>query len=302
MKSLPFPRSPGLWLGMTENDKSSKPQPQLRPIHAWHYDMLLDQERNRFYERIIRENCRDKIVLEIGAGSGLMSVLAIRHGAKHVYCCEKNPMLAMAAEMLIHRMGLTDQITLIKQYSTEIPTEAIPKVDVVLHELFASDPFAEDVIHSLRDAKRFMKPDAIFLPEGIQLVYQAVRGHSLREELKYAGIELTEMTQLLGQVHPALRNNQNPGFPNKTYFLPKVSMESLIKNSYDYLETNPDLVGVDAIELTYKIYQGDVEMQAAPFGLLADNRHWATIFFYKTNLNSEQLQFSLDDEIKLVVN
>ncbi|HEX7674073.1 MAG TPA: class I SAM-dependent methyltransferase [Bdellovibrio sp.] len=288
---------------MTSEEKSPKSQtPPLSPIHAWHYDMLLDQDRNNFYERIIRENCRDKIVLEIGAGSGLMSVLAIRHGAKQVICCEKNPMLAMAAEVLINRMGLKDRITLIKQYSTEIPTEQIPKVDIVLHELFASDPFAEDVIHSLRDAKRFMKPDAIFLPEGIQIVYQAVHGHGLRQELKFAGIELKEMTQLLGQVYPALRNNQNPGFPNKTYYLPKVSMESLIKNSYDYLETNPDLIGVDAIELTYKIYQGDVEMQAAPFGLLADNRHWSTLFFYKTNLKTDKVQFSLEDEIKLLVN
>jgi 16S rRNA G966 N2-methylase RsmD len=288
---------------MTADGKSQQSGPALSPIHAWHYDMLIDNARNEFYEKIIRENVRDKIVLEIGAGSGIMSVLSIRHGAKQVICCEKNPLLAMAAELLIKRLGLSDKITIIKQYSTEIPTEAVPKVDVVLHEIFASDPFAEDVIHSLRDAKRFMKPDAIFLPEGIQLTYQAVRGHALRQELKYAGIELIEMTQLLGQVHPALRNNQNPGFPNKTYFLPKVTMESLVKNSYDYLETNPDLIGVDAIELTYKIYHGSTEMQAAPFGLLAENRHWSTLFFYKTNLNSDQLQFSLEnDEMKLAVN
>jgi hypothetical protein len=50
------------------------------------------------------------------------------------------------------------------------------------------------------------------------------------------------------------------------------------------------------------IYDGKDQMQAAPFGLLAENRHWSTLFFYKTNLATEQLQFSLDDEIKLVVN
>ncbi len=289
-------------MAMTANDSSPKAQPPLSPIHAWHFDMLIDHERNNFYERIIRDNCKDKIVLEIGAGSGLMSVLAIRHGAKHVYCCEANPLLAKAAELLIHRMGMKDRITLFQAFSNDIPTEAIPKVDVILHEIFASDPFAEDVIHSLRDAKRFMKPDAKFVPEGIQLTYQAVRGHGLRQELKFAGIELTEMTQLLGQVHPALRNNNNPGFPNKTYFLPKVSMESLIKNSYDYLEKNPDLIGVDAIELTYMIYDGTTQMQAAPFGLLAENRHWSTLFFYKTNLATDQMQFCLnDDESKLVV-
>lgn len=288
---------------MTTNEPSPKSAPALSPIQAWHFDMLIDHERNHFYEDIIRKHCRDKIVLEIGAGSGLMSVLAIRHGAEHVYCCEGNPLLAKAAELLIHRMGLKDQITIFQAYSNDIATDAIPKVDMVLHELFASDPFAEEVIHSLRDAKRFMKPQAIFVPEGIQITYQAVKGHALRQELKFAGIELTEMTQLLGQVHPALRQNQNPGFPNKTYFLPKVSMESLIKNSYDYQETNPDLVGVDAIELTYMIYDGETQMQAAPFGLLAENRHWSTLFFYKTNLKSDQLQFHLvNEETKLSAN
>jgi 16S rRNA G966 N2-methylase RsmD len=274
----------------------------LSPIHAWHYDMLIDHQRNHFYEEIIKKNCKDKVVLEIGAGSGLMSVLAIRHGAKQVICCEANPLLAKAAELLIRRMGLQDKIRLIQGFSTDIPTDSIPKVDMVLHELFASDPFAEDVIHSLRDAKRFMKPDAIFVPEGIQITYQAVQGHELRQELKFAGIELLEMTQLLGQVHPALRNNKTPGIENKTYFLPKVSMESLVKNSYDYLETNPELVGIDAIELTYMIYDGETQMQAAPFGLLAENRHWSTLFFYKTNLDGTQLQLHLDNELKLVVN
>ncbi|WP_413292759.1 50S ribosomal protein L11 methyltransferase [Bdellovibrio sp. HCB185ZH] len=287
---------------MSEKETSPKAQPPLSPVHAWHYDMLIDHERNHFYETIIKNNCKDKVVLEIGAGSGLMSVLAIRHGAKKVYCCEANPLLAKAAELLINRMGMQDRITLIQGFSTDIPTDAIPKVDMVLHELFASDPFAEDVIHSLRDAKRFMKPDAIYVPEGIQLTYQAVHGHALRQELKFAGIELIEMTQLLGQVHPALRNNNNPGFPNKTYFLPKTSMESLVKNSFDHQETNPDLVGIDAVEVTYKIYDHETEMQAAPFGLLAENRHWSTQFFYKTNLQTDHLHFCLNEqEMKLLV-
>jgi len=53
--------------------------------------MLKDTVRTRAYQRAIEENpqaFKDKIVLDIGCGTGILSIFAARAGAKHVYAID----------------------------------------------------------------------------------------------------------------------------------------------------------------------------------------------------------------------
>ena len=54
--------------------------------------MLKDRVRTKAYENAIM-NCshliRNKVVLDIGCGTGILSVFAIRAGAKHVYAVDQ---------------------------------------------------------------------------------------------------------------------------------------------------------------------------------------------------------------------
>lgn len=57
----------------------------------WHYRMLNDLERNEAYDRALRRALQllpGAVVLDIGGGTGLLSMFAARAGAAHVYCCE----------------------------------------------------------------------------------------------------------------------------------------------------------------------------------------------------------------------
>lgn len=281
------------------NDASGSPN--LRYIHSWHYEMLINRERNQFYNDLIKENCRDKTVFEIGTGSGLVAALCIRHGAKKVICCEENPLLAMAAQALFKRLGIENKIQLISKRSTLIATEEIPAVDVILHELFASDPFREEVVPTLIDAQRFLKPDGIFLPEKIQLLYQPIRGHELPEKIEFDGIELKEMEYLLSDVHPSLRKRDRETMQSEVYALPEVTMRDLIARPYNYVERNPKLVGVDAVEITYNIIHNNLKLQAAQFGTSGEREHWFSLVYYKMDSASDELQFSVENNIKLMI-
>ena len=53
-----------------------------------HEEMLKDSNRTRAYQQAIENNpedFKDKIVMDIGCGTGILSIFAARAGAKHVY-------------------------------------------------------------------------------------------------------------------------------------------------------------------------------------------------------------------------
>ena len=73
-----------------------------------HEDMLKDKTRTLAYRRAIENNpndFKDKIVLDIGAGTGILSIFAAKSGAKHVYAVE-NAEIALFAREIIKRNGL----------------------------------------------------------------------------------------------------------------------------------------------------------------------------------------------------
>ena len=51
--------------------------------------MINDQERNQFYRDALGD-VTDRVVLDIGSGTGLLSVIAVQQGAKKVYAFEYN--------------------------------------------------------------------------------------------------------------------------------------------------------------------------------------------------------------------
>ena len=51
------------------------------------------------------------IVLDIGCGAGLTAMLAARAGARHVYTCEQQPLIAQAAERVIDANNVNSKLT-----------------------------------------------------------------------------------------------------------------------------------------------------------------------------------------------
>ncbi len=92
-----------------------------------------DTVRTIAYQRAIEDNpedFKDKIVMEIGCGTGILSIFAARAGAKHVYAIEFSE-IALFAEEIIKRNGLSEKITVIKGKMEEI-TLPVPKVDIII--------------------------------------------------------------------------------------------------------------------------------------------------------------------------
>jgi hypothetical protein len=130
-----------------------------------HHLMLRDYVRVMAYRSAIFAQAKDRVVAEIGCGTGILSIFAAQAGAKKVYAIEQGNILALAK--LMFRANHCD-VTPIRGNSREI--ELPEKVDLIIHEILGPDPFNEDLIPTIRDAKeRLLKKDGRLLPRKIQV-------------------------------------------------------------------------------------------------------------------------------------
>jgi predicted RNA methylase len=80
-----------------------------------HEEMLKDKIRTETYKNAILKNphlFKDKIVLDLGCGTGILSIFAALAGAKHVYAIEKAN-IASFCKKIIRNNHLETKITLI---------------------------------------------------------------------------------------------------------------------------------------------------------------------------------------------
>ena len=152
-----------------ENDYRS----HLNTIPRWHFSMLNDFERNvKFKEAISSVDLTNKLVLDIGTGSGFLSMLAVQQGAKHVYTCESNYYVAEKAKQIIDRNGFSNSITVINKLSTDliVGIDLPDMMDVLISETVDCGFFGEGFGISLIHAKKnLLKDSALIIPESVKM-------------------------------------------------------------------------------------------------------------------------------------
>lgn len=76
----------------------------------YHYEMLADDGRIAAFKQAIEMTCRNQIVLESGTGSGILSLLAARAGARKVYTFDIDPGVGSVARSNILESGLDNVV------------------------------------------------------------------------------------------------------------------------------------------------------------------------------------------------
>jgi len=142
-------------------------------VPSWHFRIVRDEARNAAYDGALRRAIGpDSRVFEIGAGTGLLAMMAARAGAAAVVTCEANPVVARMARDVIAANGFADRVRVVAKHSTDVvETDLGGPADVLVSEIFSNDTVGEGAIPSIEDARRRLTAaDARVIPMRVRVV------------------------------------------------------------------------------------------------------------------------------------
>lgn len=130
--------------------------------------MINDHVRSAAYEAAIAATVPGKVVVDLGAGCGFLSHLALKHGARKVYAIDADYQALGIATALARRFPGPERFVPLLgfSYDVQVPEPA----DVLVSETLDSNGIGENTHVAMADAaRRFLAPGGRVIPERLDL-------------------------------------------------------------------------------------------------------------------------------------
>ena len=143
------------------------------------YMCLKDRMRTLAFRQAIRSVVRPgDVVIDAGAGTGILSFFAAEAGARHVYAVEIDPLLVASLHRSIELNHLGQVVTVVSGDASTVPLPA--RVDVFIGELIETglmDEMQVPVINALR-GRGVIGPGTRMIPESYTTFVDLIRDDS----------------------------------------------------------------------------------------------------------------------------
>jgi len=222
-----------------------------------HEEMLKDEVRTSSYRNSIVNNkhlFKNKVVLDVGCGTGILCMFAAQAGAKQVIGIDCSEIIT-AAKQIVKDNGFEKVITLIKGKVEEV-TLPVDKVDIIISEWMGYFLLYESMLDTVIFARdKWLVEGGLIFPDKASLVVTAIEDGDYKEEKinfwdKVYGFDMSSIKEMA----------------YKEPLVDTVQAQSLVTNSCHVLSVDITTVKKSDLDFT------------APFKLVAQHNDYIHAF------------------------
>ncbi|KAG7662447.1 HMT1 [[Candida] subhashii] len=149
-----------------------------------HEEMLKDTSRTLSYRNAMYRNkhlFKDKIVLDVGCGTGILSMFAAKAGAKHVYSVDMSSIIDKAKE-IVSINGFSDKITLLQGKLEDIQLP-VDKVDIIISEWMGYFLLYESMLDTVLLARdKYLVEGGLIFPDKCHMYIAGIEDGQYKDE------------------------------------------------------------------------------------------------------------------------
>ncbi len=143
--------------------------------------LLGDKIRNEAFYEVLKIVIKkgESVVADVGSGTGFLSFLASRLGAKECHLYEYSNVGEIGEKLALANKIINCHF--IQKHSVEVKNP--PKADVIISETLGNYALEENIIESIEDSKRFLKPGGVIIPQKIEQFIAPVTSPRIFDEM-----------------------------------------------------------------------------------------------------------------------
>ncbi|KAH6564614.1 hypothetical protein BASA60_010262 [Batrachochytrium salamandrivorans] len=149
-----------------------------------HEEMLKDEVRTLSYRNSMYQNrhlFKDKVVLDVGCGTGILCMFAAKSGAKLVIGVDMSNIIDHA-KIIVKDNHLDDKIVLIKGKMEEVVLP-VEKVDIIISEWMGYCLLYESMLNTVLHARDlYLSPGGLIFPDKATMYVAAIEDADYKEQ------------------------------------------------------------------------------------------------------------------------
>ena len=150
-------------------------------VQFTHYEIsfcLYDIDRTSQWKQAIEDVVKkDDIVVDAGAGTGILGVFAALDGAKQIYSVELNQRFCTLIKHLAEKNNVSHILKVLPGDASKV--ELPEKVDVVICELLCTGQFFEPQVQVINHLRQYFKPETQLIPSKVESYIQLLDAHEI---------------------------------------------------------------------------------------------------------------------------
>lgn len=255
-----------------------------------HEEMLKDTLRTLAYRLAMYKNkhlFKDKIVLDVGCGTGILLMFAAKAGAKHVYSVDMSNIIEKARE-IVELNGFGDKITLLQGKLEDIKLP-VDSVDIIVSEWMGYFLLYELMLDTVLWARdRYLAKGGLILPDKCNMYIAGIEDGQYKEEKIHYwddvyGFDYTPFKKV-AMVEPLVDTVEKNAIITTAYKFFDFDINTVTKEQLDFHRK----FKLEAIDLDLchayivwwdALFPGD-EPVKLPTGPMNQYTHWKQLVFY----------------------